>query len=266
MTPYFERDGVTIYHGEALAVLRNLPPSSVDAVITDPPYSSGGAFRGDRTVATRTKYVNSDTVRLDNEFAGDNRDQRGYAYWSALWLSEARRIARPGAPLCVFTDWRQLPTTTDAVQAGGWVWRGIVPWDKTEGRGRPIFGRFRSQCEYIVWGSNGPMPDRPHVPPLPGFFRQAGAIQKEHIAEKPLLVMAGIVQITEPGGTILEPFLGSGTTAAAALSAGYRVIGIEIDEHACEKATRRLEQMPLVIPSAPREPVTATQTLMESVS
>lgn len=243
MTPYYERSGVTIYHGEALAVLRDLPSASVDAVVTDPPYSSGGQFRGDRTNQdTTAKYVQSGTFLNRADFTGDNRDQRGYAYWSALWLSEALRVAKPGAPICVFTDWRQLPTTTDALQSGGWVWRGIVVWDKTEGA-RPLYGRFRPQCEYVVWGSNGPMPLNDGRPCLPGVYRtMVRQADKHHIAGKPTDLMAHLVQITPAGGVVLDPFMGSGTTGVGAKAAGYRFVGVEMGEDNCAIAVRRLSQ------------------------
>lgn len=123
VNPYYREPlgPIALYAGDALAVLAQLDTAAVDAIITDPPYSSGGMTRGDRTAATTTKYVSSGQPRA--EFAGDNRDQRAYGYWCALWLSEALRATRPGGICAHFADWRQLPTTTDALQAGGWVWR-----------------------------------------------------------------------------------------------------------------------------------------------
>ncbi len=128
-TPIVGAGGRWVLHqGDALAVLRSMPDASVDAVITDPPYSSGGFTRGDRSLPPAMKYTMNGTKIERPTFAGDNRDQRSFGYWCALWLGECLRVAKPGAPLCVFTDWRQLPTMTDAIQAGGWVWRGIVDW------------------------------------------------------------------------------------------------------------------------------------------
>lgn len=65
--PYYEDSSIAIYHGDSFDILHNL--SGVQAVITDPPYSSGGAFRGDRAQKTTTKYVNSDTKAYRPEFA-----------------------------------------------------------------------------------------------------------------------------------------------------------------------------------------------------
>ena len=120
-----------VVRGESLRLLRAMPDACVDAVVTDSPYSSGGMTRGDRMASASDKYEQSTLINNRADFAGDNRDQRAFGYWTALWCSELLRIARPGSPIALFTDWRQLPTTTDALQAGGWVWRGIVPWDKT---------------------------------------------------------------------------------------------------------------------------------------
>lgn len=233
-----------VHCGDSLGVLQGMPSESVDAVITDPPYSSGGAFRGDRMMTTDVKYMESASSRREmQQFSGDNRDQRSFHYWCALWLSECRRIAKQGSPIVVFTDWRQLPTTTDAVQAGGWVWRGIGVWAKKSAR--PQMGRFASSCEYFVWGSNGPMPQNEDVGCLPGVFTiQASNLDKQqHATAKPLELMREVVKVVPPSGVILDPFCGSGTTGAAALLQGYRFIGIEQDLHYHAKSRERLENI-----------------------
>lgn len=103
------------------------------AFVTDPPYSSGGAFRGDRVKGTAAKYVSTGSANKGLPgFDGDVRDQRSFTLWTALWSSEAWRCAADGCHLVAFSDWRQLPALCDAVQAGGWLWRGICVWDKTE--------------------------------------------------------------------------------------------------------------------------------------
>ena len=238
MTPTF-----ALHVGDALSVLRFLPDASVDALITDPPYSSGGMFRSDRQQDVHTKYVNVDSVSGNAlaEFSGDSRDSRGYGYWIALWLSECLRVVRPGGVAAVFTDWRQLPTTSDHLQAGGWVWRGIVPWHKPAGR--PVQGRWANSCEYVVWGTNGPR-DLLALDgaALPGFFQANSPREREHITQKPLDVMRQLVRICPKGGTVLDPFMGSGTTGVAALLEGRCFIGVEMQAHFVEVARRRLTE------------------------
>lgn len=237
--------------GEMLAVLRSIPGASVDALICDPPYSSGGAFRGDRMNDTTAKYVVKGVSAIRPDFAGDNRDQRSFQYWCALWLAECLRIAKPGAICAVFTDWRQLPSTTDAIQAGGWMWRGIVPWNKTEAT-RPQMGRPRAQCEYVVFGSAGALEPRESVGVQPGIIdhlapEECGTItagvdlsEKVHIAGKPTEVMQQLARLCIPGGVILDPFCGSGSTGVGALRENRRFIGVEIGEHWSGVARERL--------------------------
>ena len=238
MKPYYEADGITIYHGEALEVLRSLPDASASMMLTDPPYSSGGQFRGDRMESTGRKY-HEDQSR--NDFTGDNRDQRAFGYWCALWLDQARRIVDPGGIGGVFADWRQLPTATDALQAGGWVWRGILAWDKTEAA-RPVPGRFTNQCEYFAWGTNGPreLSDRSTAA---GVFRQGAprGDDRLHQTQKPVELMQALLLLDDEGG-VLDPFMGSGTTLRAAKNLGRPAIGIESVEAYCEIAAKRLAQ------------------------
>jgi site-specific DNA-methyltransferase (adenine-specific) len=101
----------TLYLGDCLEILPTLP--KVDAVITDPPYSSGGQFRGDRSQKTSTKYIQTGAVYTSrDEFSGDNRDQRAFLAWASMWLSTLHQGASDGAVCMVFTDWRQLVATT----------------------------------------------------------------------------------------------------------------------------------------------------------
>lgn len=240
MTPYYGDDRATLYRGDALAVLRELPDASVDAVITDPPYSSGGFTRGDRTGDTRNKYLQSDSSNRERleDFAGDNRDQRGYTYWCALWISECLRVTKPGGVACLFTDWRQLPATTDALQAGGFVWRGLVPWYKPSSR--PQAGRFSAACEYVVWGSRGPMENDYAAACLPGFYQASSPREREHVTQKPLSVMRDLVKIAPEGGVILDPFMGSGTTGVAAVAEGRRFTGSEMVAEYAAVAEKRI--------------------------
>jgi len=236
--PYYDHAGIQIYHGDALEVLPELV--GIGSVITDPPYSSGGAFRGDRTNNTLAKYIASDSSkqRTLDDFTGDNRDQRSFLAWATLWLNAARNASVPGALVCSFTDWRQLPILSDAIQCGGWVWRGIAPWSKRFGR--PREGGFSSACEYVLWGTNGPL----HVHPVhaAGIFEHTIEHEREHIAQKPETVMRWLCAAAPPLGPILDPFMGTGTTLRAAKDLGKLAIGIEVNEAWCEYAARRLAQ------------------------
>lgn len=227
-----------IMQGDSLQILKTLEPGSFDAVIADPPYSSGGATKADKSKATTEKY--SSSKNPPPAFDGDAKDQRSWTRWAAEWLADARKATRRGAPVCMFIDWRMLPAATDALQWAGWIWRGTAVWDKENSR--PQKGRFRQQTEYIVWGSNGDMPITRPVPCLPGVFRHRNPQNRIHLTEKPLELMREVVKITEPFGRILDPFAGSGTTLLAALMEGYAAVGIEESEYYAGRAEERIKE------------------------
>lgn len=223
--------------GDALREIKRFPRDTFDAVIADPPYASGGATKAEKSKSTAEKY--SSSKNAPPPFDGDAKDQRSWTRWTAEWLADARRASKAGAVLCMFIDWRQLPAASDALQWAGWIWRGTAVWDKDNSR--PQKGRFRQQAEYIVWGSNGAMPaDRP-VPCLPGVFKHRNPQNRIHLTQKPLDLMREVVRITVPGGRILDPFAGSGTTILAALAEGYTAVGIEESPYYARKARERID-------------------------
>lgn len=229
---------IEIYKGNALDVLRG-DVGMFDAVITDPPYASGSTLAG-KQASTAIKYTNAKKKCPFPDFCGDAMDTRAWSHMMRELLEAAREKSTPGAPLAVFIDWRNLPTLTDAIQWAGWSLRGVAVWDKVTGR--PQRGRFRQQAEFLVWGSNGHMPIDRGVPCLPGVFRAVNVQGGEriHQTQKPLEIMREIVKITTPGGRILDPFAGSGSTLAAARVEGFDAVGIEMHGEIAAAAAERL--------------------------
>lgn len=235
----YDSRNITIYQGDALKTLETLPDASVDAVITDPPYSSGGITLAARQVDPSGKYQQSGTKKRYPPMLGDGKDQRSFIAWATLWLGECWRIAREGAPLLVFTDWRQLPSVADAVQAAGFFWQGVVPWNKRNCR--PAMGRFRQQCEYVVFASRGRFVPQVRQS-LPGVYDYPViAKDKHHLTGKPVPLIEDLMRITARGATILDPFMGGGSTAIAARNQGRKCIGIELSAEYAQITAARLE-------------------------
>ncbi|WP_130796426.1 DNA-methyltransferase [Streptomyces otsuchiensis] len=230
-----------LHRGDALTILKSLPEESIDCVITDPPYNSGGRTSSDRTSRTaRAKYTSGDAAHDLANFPGENRDQRSYRAWLAEILTESYRAAREHAVALVFSDWRQCPTTSDALQMAGWTWQGKIAWIKPASR--PRKGGFKQSTEYILWGVKGTL-DNTRDLYLPGDF-SASQPRKDrvHITQKPVEVMQQLVQVCPEGGTVLDPFAGSGSTGVAALREGRRFVGIELSDHYADVAEQRLLQ------------------------
>lgn len=232
------------YHGDSLMVLRDLSarqPQSVDAIITDPPYGTGANSIAGRLASPLTKYRSSNVRSHLPSFAGDSMLPDQWAEMMHQVMALCMTLAKPGASALVFCDWRGYPTLMRIMGATGWGLRGCLVWDKGRAA-RPSPNGFRSQSELIIWARNGGSPDRSPPVYLDGVFRHPTPPRKHHAVEKPLGLMRDLVQICPPGGTVLDPFQGSGTTGVAALMEGLRYIGIEAVEHYHRVACERLAQ------------------------
>lgn len=241
MKPYYEDESVTLYHGDCREVIPSL--TGIDAVVTDPPYSSGGMYRADRAGSTASKYhIAHETTRTYGAFSGDNRDQRSFERWVDSWASQCLSIVGEGGGIGVFIDWRNVACVVDAIQVAGWVYRGLTPWHKGTDL-RPNKGWFRRNIEFIVWGSAGPLITGPSAEGdcWDGMFvARVNDGDKHHQTGKPVALMEQMVAVRPEWGTFLDPFAGSGSTLLAARNQGKRAVGIEMDEAYCEVAANRL--------------------------
>ncbi|MGW2542005.1 DNA-methyltransferase [Kitasatospora sp. NPDC001574] len=245
----------TLYRGDALTRLTELPSGTVECVICDPPYNSGGRTTQERVGrSARDKYTTAGSKTVLPDFPGENKDQRSYGFWLSQLLAEAYRLTVDGGTACIFTDWRQLPTTTDAMQAGGWLWRGIVPWYKPAAR--PQKGRFTQNAEFVVWGSKGAMDGDRNPVYLKGLLEgsQPSGSKRQHITQKPVAMMRELVKICPPGGRILDFTAGSGSTGVAALLEGRSFLGVELTDHYADIAEQRLTEARLAAEEAAAQP------------
>ncbi len=230
--------------GRAERLLEALPPRSVDLVLTDCPYSSGGQFRGDRAKSTDTKYTNSRYAGRHADFEGDTRDQLSFYRWAArLWLPACLDALKPGGSFIGTIDWRQLSALESALQAAGFVIRGLATWDKGRAA-RPRPGGFRMQGEYILHATRGALVERDVY--LDGVFLYPGRRRdKFHQTGKPTQLFHDLAALAPKGGLVIDPFAGSGTSGAGALLQGrdLRFLGVELVDGYRELATGRLRAL-----------------------
>jgi len=205
MNPYYQDDYATIYHGDCREILPTLP--KVDLVLTDPPYGIG--------IDGQNKSINRRgvSIRKAYEFMG----------WdgSAPTQNTISIIIR-SAKKAIIWGANYMP-----VPVGNKVW---LVWDKGQR------GLTMSDCE-IAW-SNLASVARVYTCHRSRLWRE----NPKHPTQKPSELMAWcIAQAGEPQ-TILDPFMGSGTTLRAAKDLQRQSIGIEIEERYCEIAANRLAQ------------------------
>ncbi|NOY92104.1 MAG: site-specific DNA-methyltransferase [Deltaproteobacteria bacterium] len=169
-------------------------------------------------VVTDPPYGTGERLRVDGEFA---RTGQGWDEWRTDWLPQLKAGA-------VFCPPRRMP------ELAGWVgdrWR-LLAWVSGNPAARKgVAPRYGIQ-PIVAWGCAGDG--------LLDWFRHRSNIQTGHPHEKPEPVMRWLVSLVP--GTILDPFMGSGTTLRAAKDLGRKSIGIEIEERYCEIAAKRLAQ------------------------
>lgn len=192
------------------------------AIVTDPPYSSGGyqeAGKGAGSIGTTTGVT----------IIGDTYSTRGY-----LRLIRGVLQGFRVAEVYAFTDWRMWPNTVDAIEDGGFRVRSMIVWNKGYG-GLGI--KWRSQHELICWGARGNLDAGWGAGNVINCDRTGNEF---HPTEKPILVLSALIKAAARP-TIIDPFMGSGSTGVAAILQGSKFVGCEIEEKHFDTAVRRLE-------------------------
>ena len=219
MTPYYERDGIVIYHGDCRDVLSELGP--VDCVLTDPPYKISQSY--------------SASVDADNLLAVAAICFAAY---------EILPLLPRGGFAAVFYDTRILPLCLEAFRRAGWRYVRNLTLYRRWGNASVLHG-WMSTSDFVLLfqkpgGAEQFFGDTFHDVFIKDKADPDGAY---HPAQKPIKFVSQIIgRLTEPGGLILDPFMGSGTTLRAAKDLGRQAIGIEIEERYCEIAAKRLAQ------------------------
>lgn len=207
MKPYYEDGLVTIYHGDALEVLELLAANTSDLLLTDPPYNFG----------------------FDYGKHDDSQSPEAYAAWCRGWFDDASRVSRRQL---VFPGHGNLPVwwgVRKPSSVGCWYKPGNpssshLGWDEWE--------------PYLYWGKR-----------VGGSSVVRASISEQqatggHPCPKPLTLMRLLLAKFKPE-SVIDPFLGSGTTVVAAKYHGIPSIGIELEERFCETAAKRCSQQTL---------------------
>lgn len=225
-----------VEQGDALALLRELPDAHVDAVITDPPYSSGGRRENARSLRVSMTRAVDDAEWI----AGDSLSTAGFVWMMREIAIESRRVLVDGGHLLSFIDWRMYPNLTAAIESADLRQHPTLVWDKTH------FGMgavFRNQHEWIAHFTKG-NPSPPNRRDTPNVLAYPAVRAGDHPTQKPVDLLRRLVDVvTSPGGLVLDPFAGSGTTGVAAIMEGRRFLGFEITEHYAQVARDRCAQV-----------------------
>lgn len=211
MRPYYEQDGITIYHGDCRDILPTLAPA--ETIITDPVWPD----------CSVPLYGHDDPI----------------AMFAALWETLPTLPVRAAIQLGCGSDPRFLRAVPSALPFFRVAWLELV--------------RMGYRGRLGVTGDIGYLFGAPPVSKIgqriiPGrcLDNSNDGKQSAHPCPRKLAHVAWLMRWwSEPSDTVLDPFVGSGTTLVAARNLGRRAVGIEVDERYCEMAARRLDQQVL---------------------
>ena len=234
-TPYYTDDSLTLWHGDCIEVMADMPDQSIATVLTDPPYSSGGRRENARSI--RKSMTRS--VEDDEWIRGDAMSTNGFTFLLRMCGIQWRRVLKPGGHVLSFIDWRMAPVLCAALETADLRQHPILVWDKQRlGMGAV----FRNQHEFIVHMSAG-NPLEPQRRDVPNVLRFPSVRDGDHPTEKPDALLQTLLSVVAPpGGVVLDPFAGSGSTLYAARALGLPAVGIEADERYCEVIAKRAAQ------------------------
>ena len=245
----------SILHGDSLELLKQIPDKSIDLVFADPPYNlqlKDTLYRPDQTTV---EAVTNDWDKFDTYQAYDN--------FSLLWLKESKRVLRDGGALWVIGSYHNILRLGTSIQnLGYWILNDII-WHKTNPMPNFRGTRFTNAHETLLWCATArkakytfnyqnlkelnegkQMRSDWHIPICAGKERlRESNNQRSHPTQKPeALLYRILVSSTNKGDTVLDPFLGSGTTAVMAKKLQRNFIGFEQDKEYIKLAKKRLKQ------------------------
>ena len=220
-----------LYNGDCLEIMKDIPDKSVDMILTDPPYD----------------------ISRDNNFKTMNRRGIDFGEWDmgfnvTEWFTLGIPKLKDGGNIVVFCDWKKITPIVDKMESDGIIIKDLIRWKKTNPMPRNRDRRFITDYEVAVWGVKkgkwtfnrlSDTYERPEI--ISGVTPKSEKSYGAHPTQKPIEVMTWLVQrLSNENDTILDPFMGSGSTGVACKNTNREFIGIEKDEAYFKIAERRI--------------------------
>ena len=217
---------VKLYNDDCLNVLKDVEDNSIDLVVTDPPYEvitggrNGGVKGKPSGILTENKQLMKSIPKAD------------------LWLSECFRVMKDGTHIYIMTNTLNLTNYLNIINDVGFKLHNLLVWNKNNTTPNRW---YMKNCEYVIFARKGfaKSINNPSSQTVHNFDNIIG--NKQHPTEKPVELMKLYVEnSSQVGDTVLDPFMGIGSTGVACKELGRNFIGVELDEQYFDIATKRI--------------------------
>lgn len=258
MNPFFDETNFTLYHGNCLDILKQIPDNSIDMVFADPPYMlSNGGFSiqsGKRVCVNKGEWDKSNGFSADFKFQNE-------------WIESCKRILKPSGTIWISGTYHSIYQCGFALQLNGYHILNDIAWYKPNAAPNLSCRFFTASHETLIWArkdkkakhtfnyesmKNGQWTEdflkKPNLQ-----MRSVWAINTpkasektfgKHPTQKPFDLLRRIVLAsTNQGDTILDPFTGSSTTGLAAFFYKRKFIGIDIEEKYLDLSIKRFQEL-----------------------
>ena len=234
-----------LYNDDCLDTMKKLPTNSIDLILTDPPYNIG--------VFMKNRQANLNRMR-SNFFVGAGWDNEEYTEWMknmSLFLKESHRVLKKKGALIMFMSILKVESIVTVAEAVGFYYKTTGIWHKTNPMPRNMNLHFVNSNESWIYFINDGKT---------GVFNNDGKLELDfiqtsvtsarekkygkHPTQKPVQLMDHFVELlSNPGDTILDPFMGSGSTGVSSVKSDRKFIGIEISEDYYNLSRERIENL-----------------------
>lgn len=223
-----------IYNGDSVEGMKNLVEEvggTIDCILTDPPYN----------------------VSQKSNFHTMGRKGVDFGEWDkgfdlTSWIEPALKLLKKGGNIVIFNDWKNMSYIKDELEKHGCLIKEIIMWQKTNPMPRNRDRLYVTSCEFAIWATKGKewTYNRQRETYENAIFRYPVVhhSKRYHVTEKPLELIKDLVKIhTNENDIVLDPFMGSGTTAVACKELRRKYVGFELDKEYHEISLKRLTDL-----------------------
>lgn len=236
-----------IYLMDCIEGMKDIPDGSVDLLLTDPPYNVSSDLK---IVDTRGK--NGNRIIDYNFGEWDKFTDKDYYEFMLSFLDISTQTMKDGANFVSWIAKEYLPIYIDYWKIKKWKIKDVLVWVKTNPVPQLRKVKFQQATEFCFWGVKGDINGtfNYQLGQHPNCFRRpilGGHERTAHPTQKPMDITKTIISyLSNENDLVLDPFLGSGTTAVACKQLGRRYIGFENNQEYFDIAKKRLSQDVLI--------------------
>lgn len=226
-------NNIKLYRGDCTIIMESIPNESVDFILTDPPYNI-------------SRKNNFNTMKGRQGFDFGEWDK---GFDQITWLERALKKLKDGGSILCFNSFENIGLLADIYRKNGIEVKCLVRWVKTNPFPRNINRLYVNNMELGLWGTKGKgwvfnkPADKSYLTGEFVYPVVAGKEKTAHPTQKSLKLFSDLINIhTNPGDTVMDCFMGSGTTGVACKRLQRKFIGIEIDENYFNIAKERINE------------------------